>query len=276
MVTGLTNANIRFSVRAAGVNVGSAVIPPLLLKGQLVNVEDPTLERDTINYTGSGVTTEIIETVLQPMQVTYTLAGWDDRLLELLEMPLAVMEVERWLRAKDGVLETTGKRIQANWEVASGNQAGFHYRRTRYTAGRFRDPRGEAGEQGTATRQSDHDPAGHPLGTVQYRGGSVPLHRRTDWREPDRGGQYQVNTNGYGQGGPDCLGVAGVHLPHRPEANMSLYVIMNSDSREGVIHQDSRPASSAGSTTLCRLPGTLSCTSSRETSMTRWSIRTAR
>ena len=149
MVTGLTNASIRFSARAAGVNVGAAVIPPLLLKGQLVNVEDPTLERDSINYTGSGVTTEIIETVLQPMQVTYTIAGWDDRLLELLEMPLAVMEVERWLRAQNGVLATTGKRIQANWEVATGNQPGFHYRRTRYT-GRFRDPRSEAGEQGTA------------------------------------------------------------------------------------------------------------------------------
>lgn len=149
MVTGLTNASIRFSVRAAGVNVGSSPIPPLLFKGQLVSVEDPTLERDTINYTGSGVTTEIIETVLQPMQVTYTIAGWDDRLLELLEMPLAVMEVERWLRAQNGVLTTTGKRIQANWEVARDAQPGFQYRRTRYT-GRFRDPRSESGEQGTA------------------------------------------------------------------------------------------------------------------------------
>ena len=147
--TGLTNASIRFSVRAGGVNVGSAVIAPLLLKGQLINVEMPTLERDSINFTGSGVTTEIIETVLQPMQVTYTMAGWDDQLLELLEMPNAVMEVERWLRTVSGVLVTTGKRIQANWEIATGAQPGFHYRRDRFT-GRFRDPRSEAGEQGTA------------------------------------------------------------------------------------------------------------------------------
>ena len=143
MVTGLTDASIRFSARIGGAT------NPLILKGQIVNIDEPTQERDTINYTGSGITTEIIETVLQPMQVTYTYAGWNDALLELVENPEAVMEVERWLRAVSGELVTTGKRIAATWEPAGGSEPGWNYTRTRYT-GPFYDPRIDAGEQGTA------------------------------------------------------------------------------------------------------------------------------
>ena len=149
MVTALTDASLRFSVKFSGVNIGSAAINPLLLKGQVVNVDEPTLERDTINYTGSGITTEIIQTVLQPMEVTYTLAGWNDHLLELVENASTVCDVERWLRAKDGILTTQGRRIAASWAVAAGTTPGWQFRHSRYT-GRLRDPRSDAGEQGTA------------------------------------------------------------------------------------------------------------------------------
>ena len=148
MVSALTDATLRFQAIFGGVNVGGGAIDGQLLFNQISDVQEPAPERDGINWTGTGVTSERIPTIIQAPDVTVICGGWDESLLELVEAPDAYVDVQRWLRGANGVLETFGRRVTGRGVLASGTEPGFRFRHTKYT-GPFNDPVQQSGTQGT-------------------------------------------------------------------------------------------------------------------------------
>ena len=145
----LKNASLRFGMRVGGADVDGSPIN-VDLRGQVDTGDLGSLERDTIDYTGSGTVTEQIPTVIRPGVATYNLSGFDAQLVELIENPGATVEWDDWDRPEHGVLHTSGRRIGADWQlVGSGSAPGWRFWRTRIT-GPFNDFNSDNRQQGTA------------------------------------------------------------------------------------------------------------------------------